>query len=150
MPARRQATTSAIATSAGLPPTTRDHMAFRVPTLNLQCRIWINQPAPPFPPGRAADLTVSCQLRNPTRAQLASTAVTGSVSNALLCLPARTNVHGFTATNFSDLVEVPIGTGRYYRVLSVEDVGKGFANEYRLATIQQQTHLPGGWPDPAG
>jgi hypothetical protein len=34
-----------------------------------------------------------------------------------------------------DVLEVPSGSGRWYGVLAVEDIGKGFANEHRCASI---------------
>lgn len=40
------------------------------------------------------------------------------------------------------IVEVPQGTGRYYMVVWVDDVGKGFVNEYRQAQIQKMRPWP--------
>jgi len=43
-----------------------------------------------------------------------------------------------------DVVEVPAGTGRFYRVQHVDDVGKGFANEHRYCLLSKL----GAWPVP--
>jgi hypothetical protein len=55
-----------------------------------------------------------------------------------LLLPALTDIrdlHQGGAQN--DLVEVPAGSGRWYGVVLVDDVGKGFPNEHRYAQIQK-------------
>jgi len=36
---------------------------------------------------------------------------------------------------FGDCVEVPGGSGRFYAVIQVDDIGKGFPNEHRFAMI---------------
>jgi hypothetical protein len=46
-----------------------------------------------------------------------------------------------------DLVEVPAGTGRFYRVQWVDDLGKGFDNEHRFALLLQ-TNTFSPWPIP--
>jgi len=52
-----------------------------------------------------------------------------------------------------DIVEVPAGSGRYYFVSVVDDVGKGFSNVYRAVSIQVPDYpgfpiaLP-PWPTP--
>jgi hypothetical protein len=52
-----------------------------------------------------------------------------------LLLPKLTDVRPPQATGQGDVLEVPSGTGRYYWVASVDDVGKGFANEHRFAYL---------------
>jgi hypothetical protein len=46
-----------------------------------------------------------------------------------------------SATHF---VEAPKGTGRWYEVIMVDDIGKGFPNEHRYAVLVKY----GVWPDP--
>jgi hypothetical protein len=58
-----------------------------------------------------------------------------------LLLPALTDVRGAITGN-QDIVEVPAGSGRFYSVAFVDDVGKGFGNEYRFALIQQLAPWP--------
>lgn len=52
-----------------------------------------------------------------------------------LLLPAGTDIRDLSCGLDADLVEVPLGTGRWYIVMGVDDIGKGFANESRCATI---------------
>jgi hypothetical protein len=51
-----------------------------------------------------------------------------------------------------DILECPAGSGRYYGVLWVEDVGKGFANEHRMAAVMPGYNGVGAltppWPLP--
>jgi hypothetical protein len=56
----------------------------------------------------------------------------------LLC-PALTDIRAAWNLLSPDLVEVPKASGRFYDVVWVDDVGKGFANEYRLAFIQYRS-----------
>lgn len=129
-------------------PNERGHVSFRVPKFPLTCRVWHNVTGPPFPPPLVPALTPPCQLRTTPGPKLAGSPVEGSVLNTLLLVPAKTDLRGYTDTTVGDLVECPVGTGRFYQVLAVEDVAKGFPNEYRLATVQQKTHFAGGWPFP--
>jgi hypothetical protein len=60
-------------------------------------------------------------------------------------VPAGTDLRGNLSTTQRDLVEVPAGSGRYYEVWVVDDVAKGFFNEYRqglILAIAQPTPLP--------
>jgi hypothetical protein len=119
-------------------------MPFRTPTLNLVCNIWHAQV---FPPGRPPDLSPPCQLR------LLKTAAVQSVNfgagmEIALALAALTDVRADTFHGALDLCECPAGSGRFYIVVGVEDVAKGFANEYRLAVIQQDHSAAGSWPYP--
>jgi hypothetical protein len=113
-------------------------VAFRLPTFNLLCRIWRDH-APPFPPA-AAFIPSPCQLR-PIKAALQQSSL-GSATTLLL-VPALTDIRGPQIGSNADIVEAPTGSGRFYRPLVVEDVAKGFPNEYRAATLAQAQ-----WPFP--
>jgi len=72
-----------------------------------------------------------------------------------LLLPAHTDIRDSSCTGDNDYVEVPSGSGRWYAVLAVDDVGKGFPNEHRVAVIakayqQMNPTLFAGlqWPTP--
>jgi hypothetical protein len=41
-------------------------------------------------------------------------------------------------------VEVPLASGRFYKIDLVDDVARGFTNEYRIAIIRKV----GTWPSP--
>jgi len=56
----------------------------------------------------------------------------------VLLLPALTDIRDCSClSGDSDVVEVPAGSGRWYGVLTVDDVGKGFPNEHRYACISK-------------
>jgi hypothetical protein len=126
-------------------------MAYRVPTFNIKCNIWHNPwPVPGSPGMRPPDLgNVECQLTYGRRMQLIQTQATADIEEYTLgmnlLLPKRTDVRGPNGPSGGDLVEVPAGTGRYYLVYGVDDVGRGFSNEYRTAGIQCKA---GSWPEP--
>ena len=63
---------------------------------------------------------------------------------AALLLPALTDVRDGYSAGGADIVEVPAGSKRWYLVKQVDDVGKGFANEFRVAVIAKQAP----WPAP--
>jgi len=78
-----------------------------------------------------------------------------SSTPALLLLPAGTDVRGVVLTNQEDVIEVPSGSGRWYSVNAVEDIGKGFSNEHRCASVTQISEYVDGvkysglfWPVP--
>jgi len=52
-----------------------------------------------------------------------------------LLLPPLADVRGPQDSVSADMVEVPAGSGRWYFVVGVDDIGKGFANEHRSAAI---------------
>ena len=52
-----------------------------------------------------------------------------------LLLPKLTDVRAGWNGGSPDLVEVPTGTHRFYLVGYVDDVAKGYANEYRIAIV---------------
>lgn len=62
--------------------------------------------------------------------------------------PAGTDIRPGTGFGMSaDCIEVPSGSGRYYRVAALDDVAKGFTNEYRLAICSQLPYM-GAFPIP--
>lgn len=124
-------------------------MTFRVPSFNLAVNVWHFPNTPPAAP----DFVTPGNLAWGRRVNVAwegSVSGFGDLSLVMtLLLPVGTDVRSkITAAPNADVVEVPAGTGRFYIVLSVDDIGKGFPNEHRAATVQQAT--PGGvpWPSP--
>lgn len=113
-------------------------MAYLPPTFNLLCNIYTGPAVvPPMGPPRIANQP--CQLRlYKTGPIVNASGFTNGMYIALL-LPAGTDIRGqigFVA--MADLVECPAGSGRFYTVRTFDDVGKGFANEYRFAILYQQ------------
>lgn len=116
-------------------------MAFRVPTLNILCNIGTppipNVPGIPAFPSRLRD--VPCQLSQGRRSRSFSTGGTTTpgvpVQTCQLAVAKLTDIRGPQDTVSFDMVEVPVGTGRWYTVYFVDDVGRGFPNEHRVAGI---------------
>lgn len=133
-------------------------MAYILPVFNLRCNIF-TRVAPPWTTPR---LNVECNLAFSRRAAVATNWWNQNEFGILmyLLLPAGTDVRdnsGFGGSAASaDIVEVPAGTGRFYLVSSVDDIGKGFANEHRCALITKAFADVGGtgtfpgvlWPQP--
>lgn len=120
-------------------------MAYRLPNFNLLCNIWGPRPTvslgiAPVGPPRIANQ--QCQLA-------VGRVVEGSyVWYVHLQLPPLTDVRSLDQpVGTFDTVEVPAGTGRYYVVFAVDDVGKGFTNEYRTCSIAPQQFIK-IWPIP--
>jgi hypothetical protein len=122
---------------------TDNAMSFTLPTFNLTCNVWHN---PAVPPG-AASISPVCNLAWGKRFHVPTTA--GGFGNTQLLLPPGTDIRCLAVQNcvVSDIVEVPAGSGRFYDVFSVDDAGKGFANEFRVAFLLQ-TKAHGAWPIP--
>jgi hypothetical protein len=119
-------------------------MAFRLPAFNLTCGIHTG-------PGISGPLrlTSRCNLAWGERINAVYVQTAGVPSQPLgymcLLLPPLTDIRGILATGGQDYVEVPIGSGRWYAVQFVDDIGKGFANEHRGALLIQDiqpTPLP--------
>lgn len=120
-------------------------MAFVVPQMPLTCNIWH---ASAVPPVGAPDVVSNCNLAWGRRVGVPSTGGTSALGIVLmsmtLLLPKGTNLWGDPTLAAANVVECPAGTGRYYRVAMVDDIGKGFANEHRGAVVVAA--LP--WPHP--
>jgi hypothetical protein len=117
--------------------------------------------------GFAADTAAPIRITSPAnlawgrRVNVASTGGTGSAGILTACmtllLPALTDVRGPAdaaaaadpLTGFSGDIcgFLANGVPRYYQVVMVDDVGKGFANEHRAAIIFA---FPGTWASPYG
>lgn len=110
-------------------------MAYVLPTYNTPVNITTGGGGPL----RIAGL--KCNLAFGSRVNVTSTGGTSALGVPLLfmylLLPKGTDIRGPLQTTGSDIVEAPAGSGRFYTVEFVDDVGKGFDNEHRLATLKQ-------------
>lgn len=130
-------------------------MSFSLPTFNLTCNIWRFQPPPP---GGPPFLSPLCNLAFGRR--INRSPELGDLDLALgqmsLLLPPLTDIRdaASVASHAGDLVEVPQASGRYYYVFYVDDIGKGFPNEHRVALLGKAAAVNGGvfvpyiWPAP--
>lgn len=72
----------------------------------------------------------------------------------VLLLPPLTDVRDKSCTLEPDVVDCPAESGRWYVVSAVDDIGKGFDNEHRCATLSKVYDFPGvgvdvpNWPIP--
>lgn len=119
-------------------------MSFSLPIFNLFCNVW-HQPA--HPPA-APSFNVKCNLAYGRRgmSELVDTSLSFRWPMTLL-LPLGTDVRTQAQGSSLDIVEVPAGSQRYYYVVAVDDVGKGFANEHRAAVLIATADF-GNWPIP--
>lgn len=127
-------------------------MAYVLPTFNLTANIWRQALNPSTAP---PTLTAPCALVYGRRTQLVipQTTVLPNKWQAVgpymmtmdLLFPAVTDVRGSQDTAGPDNIECPAGTGRYYHVLTVDDIGKGWPNEHRIAKIYA---VFGSWAGP--
>lgn len=116
-------------------------MAYRLPTFNLLCNIttmdFPHEPAVPHPPFRIVNQ--ACQLTYGRRVNVVSTGGTAQagvlVVSMSLLLPPLVDIRGPQDVTSPDMVECPAGTGRWYWVAAVDDIGKGFTNEHRFAAL---------------
>lgn len=131
-------------------------MAFSVPAFNLLCDLWTG----PWLTKVLRLSGVQCNLQMSPRREVGPAYYEDADAARLngplyLLLPSRTDVRSPTFTGVADVVECPSGTGRWYAVTFVDDVGRGFSNEFRLAQMVQITQFVNGvqyagllWPVP--
>jgi len=129
-------------------------MAFTLPTFNITCNIYTVV-------GGVNHLrdNVECNLAMGKRTALNEPAgeQDGGISGLtpVLLLPPGTDIRDPSCGGQADLVEVPAGSRRFYIVTCVDDIGKGFANEHRAATLFKTWGFSGNgsgltdpWPTP--
>jgi hypothetical protein len=110
-------------------------MAFRLPTFNLSVNLWTAPDPVTGTPTRAFMANLARGERDTFWNYPLYVGYYGMrVFMQLLC-PKGTDIYPNDPGAPADLVEVPAGSGRYYQVAMVDDVGKGFANEYRIAWL---------------
>ena len=130
-------------------------MSFTVPTFPLTCNVW-DGPNPPVGPPR---LSPDCNLAIGRRifpGQSGFDNFSATEGTPQLLVPALTDIRDASCVPAAggDVIEVPAGTGRFYYVIYVDDVGKGFLNEHRLALLSKAcsanfSHFAGvDWPVP--
>lgn len=124
-------------------------MTFRVPAFPLTINVWQAQGGQIPPPSGKPTAVLRAQLRLLKAAYLVSLAAAGGSPIMVLYLPKFSDVRPPHANGVrGDAVEVPASSGRFYSVLAVDDVAKGFPNEYRFAAVQYNPNRSGWWPFP--
>jgi len=120
-------------------------MSFSLPTFNITCNIYTG----PFLTKVLRGSAVPCNLAWGKRVNsfwnLNADAETGAGSPLMIILlPAGTDIRTYLFYGVEDYVECPSGSGRWYGVTAVDDIGKGFSNEHRAAWLTQISQ----WLDP--
>lgn len=117
-------------------------MPFTVPTFPITAFAWYPPNVPPLPPDLVG---IPCNLVGPGKRSVGYYPHPGVVNPQwILMVPKGTDLRDFSNGPGTYYVEVPAGTGRYYSVVIVDDVAKGFDNEYRVAYLEKV----GTWPTP--
>jgi hypothetical protein len=122
-------------------------MSFSPPVFNLQAQLYTGGDFS-LPP-RAV---VGCNLafgRRVTFPPGSSESSLGQAMDMQLLLPAGTDIRGLLNADGPDGVQCPPDSGRYYVVDFVDDAGKGFSNEHRVALLAQSLGVGDApWPTP--
>jgi len=131
-------------------------VAFTLPTFNLTCNIHTTAAGT-----NTFRLTSDCNLALGRRVTMLSggfgTVAPGNMYGAVptLLFPALTDVRDSSCGGGQDIIECPAGSGRWYTVELVDDIGKGFANEHRYAIVAKIWGFTGNgagltlpWPTP--
>jgi len=132
-------------------------MAFTLPNFNLMCKIF-----EVTPPTKVLRAEVECNLAYGKRGiWYLGTSFPSNIDSTFygnvmqLLLPAGTDIRDVSNGDYNDVVEVPSDSGRFYNVMGVDDAGKGFDNEHRIAIIiktwgysPNPAGLPATWPTP--
>jgi hypothetical protein len=116
-------------------------MAFVLPTFNLSCNVWHGLIDPRTHP---PSITVDCQLRGVNQSSGTSSPELPYVPGNYFLFPPLTDIRDGSGPSGTDSLECPAGSGRFYYVTNVDDIGKGFTNEHRYALVQK--YPP--WPEP--
>lgn len=117
-----------------------------LPDFNLVAAVYDNTGFDVLPPPR---LEAACNVAAGRRVLLGDAGPGLDISQipVQLLFPRGTDVRDGASSTGSDLIMVPAGSGRVYRVVWVHDLGGGFANEHRLALAVKTTNF-GSWPTP--
>jgi hypothetical protein len=114
---------------------------YTLPTFNLVCDVFTPAAANVLVPAGAIirEVDLPCNLAWGRRVNVASTGGTMApgvpLTAVTLLLPKGADVRGPQDITSADVIEVPAGSGRWYGVYAVDDIGKGFANEHRAAVL---------------
>jgi hypothetical protein len=131
-------------------------MGFPSPTFNVLCNVWRwaawTASYPPTVP--VPSLTMMGNLAQGEKVVANAGALLQFLSVAKLSDIRDGFKEQLVTNNYrGDVVEVPAGSGRYYVCVWVDDIAKGFANEYRRASLYPQSAISyavstPAWPVP--
>jgi hypothetical protein len=130
-------------------------VVYSPPSLNLTCNVFTGT-ATNFPVAPAAftaaprRASLPCALTFPPQPIMCDIPISGTFPwcffFSMLLVAKHVDLRSFATTGgVPDGIECPAGSGRYYSVGGIEDRGKGYSNEHRVALILP---LFGAWPIP--
>jgi hypothetical protein len=125
-------------------------VSFVVPEMPIFCDIWTG----PWATKVLRHAGVACNQAIGKRMSFPDFAVYTNAVNGFvtLLLPAHTDVRDPASSTGYDVVEVGAGSGRWYMVGYVDDVGRGFSNLHRMAYCIKVCEASGfagvSWPTP--
>lgn len=128
-------------------------MAFTLPDFNLTCKVYTGPWATRVVRLSAQPCNLAFSRRTAKQAELE----TDNAFSILMYLlvPALTDLRDLSCSAVQDVVECPAGSGRWYQVAGVDDIGKGFSNEHRCAMLFKISEAMFGapytglaWPTP--
>lgn len=97
---------------------------------------------PPFIPRPRARLSPPANLQI-RKNSLSFAPFAFGIGGIMLLVPAGSDIRpdsGFLPGP-GDTIEAPQGSGRFYKALVVEDIAKGFLNEYRVVVLEQLAYV---------
>ncbi len=121
-------------------------MPYKLPTFNIEVGIWRNATSRDDPP----DVTINAcfaQGRREFGGNFSSPTSTHAwYATSYLLLPMGTNIIGDSDTDddSGDVVEIPLGSTWFYKVLHQERVGLSFDNEHMVAVVSKKGFGFGG------
>lgn len=113
-------------------------MPFTLPVFNITCNVYRG-------PWLTKSLAIAAQPCNLAWGRRVNTLplfnagpeVQQASPAMIILLPPGVDIRSALIFPQTDVVEVPAGSGRWYEVLALDDIGKGFANEHRAAYLFQ-------------
>lgn len=114
-------------------------MAFQQPNYNITVNIWRWNLTPLTQPPSVADAEANFAWGK--RVSSMSTGGTGSagviVTTSTLLLASSVDIRDQYMETAGDQVEVPSGSGRFYRCMTADFIGYGFPNEHKGAVLMK-------------
>lgn len=127
----------------------RIKVSYTLPVFNVSCNIKHNYSGSTFPPPGPYDMHVACHCRGtPPPSYVVNALWGGGNPLTVLMFPKLFDVRMSGAGQDPDYIEFPADSGAWWQVISVFDIGKGFANEHRAAVLSGLTGVSGGWTWP--
>jgi len=121
-------------------------MPYRVPVFNLTVNVWRQGVPVTDPPDLVIQGNLTPQRRRFAQYWFSPDPLVAPTWSIYLLVPKLTDLRDQYHTGGGDSVEIPAGSQRFYTIVFVEDVAKGFPNEYRFAVLAETPPWPAPMP----